>query len=237
MSQFTTYTYTCFSKKCASLPFLRSIIVKPTITSSLGSASKCPCVWKSFPSLYVTCMRMCAYLCHVQSTCVGMSGLKKGAGHYSLRILTLFWKSEPLEEWQKPRLTVGFGKVYIFSRPAYSIQHTGGGFLLPVVYTCSQNNFVWISFSLWMKLYSYILLQQYKWNSKRNLGKTGLKTMPYHSSVCSIIPARQNGVFGWNFTYFPPIFRLWYHICFSALMFMEFAYFCLFPFLFHIFSA
>ena len=51
-------------------------------------------------------------------------------------------------------------------------------------------------------------------------------------------PARQNGDFGWNLTYFPPIFHLWYPIRhFSAHMFTEFAYFCLFPSIFHLFFA
>ena len=43
-------------------------------------------------------------------------------------------------------------------------------------------------------------------------------------------PARQNGDFGRNFSYFLLIFCLWYPICrSSAHMFMEFAYFCIFP--------
>ena len=49
-----------------------------------------------------------------------------------------------------------------------------------------------------------------------------LKTFPFH-------PARQNGDFGWNFAYFQLIF------ChFSAHMFTEFAYFCLFSAYFHL---
>ena len=53
-------------------------------------------------------------------------------------------------------------------------------------------------------------------------------------------PARQNGNFGRNFhlfsAHFPPIFRLWYPICrFSAHIFTDYAYFCLFSPIFHLF--
>ena len=60
-------------------------------------------------------------------------------------------------------------------------------------------------------------------------------------SLCSVsyrYPARQSGDFGWNFAYFPLIFCLWYPICcFSPHKFTEFAYFCLFLPIFHLFSA
>ena len=48
-------------------------------------------------------------------------------------------------------------------------------------------------------------------------------------------PARQNGDFGRNFTYFPLIFRWWYPIRrFSAHMFTDSSYFHLFPPFFHL---
>ena len=55
-------------------------------------------------------------------------------------------------------------------------------------------------------------------------------------------PARQNGDFGQNFhlfsAHFPPIFCRWYPIHrFSAHMFMDYSYFCLFPPIFRLFST